>query len=367
MIPFFAVIGCGYAGARLVGEDGQRGINNLVLYFALPALLFSTMARSDLAARFEGDFVTAYTVVSVLLFAVAFLVVRVTFSLGRSEAAIQAMGSVYGNTGYMGLSIVVVMLGQPASVPVVLSLVIDLAVMVPLTAAIVESGDPRSGRGVVHGAAAALRANLRNPLIVAAAAGAAWSLLELPMPGMLDGFLDLLGAAAAPCALFAMGSSLYGRAPGRNGGAGPRDQRIQARRPSAAAVPCHDPSLAHRSRLDPPGADRRLPARGGDGLRGRAPVPHRSPVDVDHNPGVNVPVVADGAAGAARHRTAAGTVTRERRVVGAPVDPPTARPRHRGRAAGLNNTLRGFPCRTRNRSRAAAHRRRSAARVRRAG
>lgn len=214
VIPFFAVIGCGYAGARLVGEEGQRGINNLVLYFALPALLFSTMARSDLAARFEADFVTAYTVVSVLLFAVAFLVVRVTFSLGRGEAAIQAMGSVYGNTGYMGLPIVVVMLGQPASVPVVLSLIIDLAVMVPLTAAIVESGDPRSGRGVVHGAAAALTANLRNPLIVAAAAGAAWSLLELPMPGMLDGFLDLLGAAAAPCALFAMGSSLYGRALG---------------------------------------------------------------------------------------------------------------------------------------------------------
>lgn len=211
VIPFFAVIGCGYAGARLIGDAGQQGINNFVLYFALPTLLFSMMARSDLAARFEADFVTAYTTVSLVLFAACFMVVKALFRPRRREAAVHAMGAVYGNTGYMGIPIVVTLLGQSASVPIVVSLIIDLAVMVPLTAAIIESDDPHANKGVLHGAIGALRGTIRNPLILASGLGAAWSLAALPMPVVLDGFLELLGAAAAPCALFAMGCSLYGK------------------------------------------------------------------------------------------------------------------------------------------------------------
>ena len=133
VVPFFAVIGCGYGGARLIGEAGQHGMNNLVLYFALPTLLFSMMARSQLATHFQADFVAAYTIVSLSLFAVTFMIVRLIVTRRRAEAAIYAMGSVYGNTGYMGIPIVAVMLGQTASVPVVISLIIDLAVMVPIT------------------------------------------------------------------------------------------------------------------------------------------------------------------------------------------------------------------------------------------
>ncbi len=211
VVPFFAVIGCGYAGARVIGESGQQGLNNFVLYFSLPALLFAMMARSNLADRFQWDFIEAYTAVSLTLFIATFVLVRSLLGTRRRATAIHAMSAVYGNTGYMGLPIVVVMLGQGASVPVVMSLIIDLSVMVPLTAALIESDSARSDRGVWHGAATAFLSTLRNPLIIASAAGAAWSLLELPLPGMLNGFLDLIGAAAAPCALFAMGCSLYGK------------------------------------------------------------------------------------------------------------------------------------------------------------
>ncbi len=211
VVPFFAVIGCGYFGARLIGEDGQRGINNLVLYFALPALLFSMMARSDLAERFQGSFVTAYTAVSVCLFAATYLLVKWLWRRDRGDTAILAMGSVYGNTGYMGIPIVVVLLGQGASVPVVVSLIIDLAVMVPLVSAIVESGQATERKGLFHGGWQALRGTARNPLIIASALGAGWSLAALPMPRMFGGFLDIFAAAAAPCALFAMGCSLRGK------------------------------------------------------------------------------------------------------------------------------------------------------------
>ena len=50
-----------------------------------------------------------------------------------------------------------------------------------------------------------------NPMILSMVAGLSWSLLHLPMPGPLDEFLTILGHAATPGALFAIGASLAGR------------------------------------------------------------------------------------------------------------------------------------------------------------
>jgi predicted permease len=51
---------------------------------------------------------------------------------------------------------------------------------------------------------------VRNPLIIAVFGGFAWSLAGQAMPPPIGNFLELLGAAAAPCALFALGASLVG-------------------------------------------------------------------------------------------------------------------------------------------------------------
>ena len=196
VIPFFAVIGCGYFGARLIGEAGLEGISNLVLYFALPVLIFGLMARSNLADRFPPDFVAAYLTVSILLFGLALITIKRLYQLNRAESAIGAMGAIYGNTGYMGVPILVIAMGHAASIPAVISLVLDVAVMIPLAAAVVESGDNSGGRSLLLGAKRAFLATFQNPLILAAMLGGLWSLSGLAMPVMMNGFLDLLGAAA---------------------------------------------------------------------------------------------------------------------------------------------------------------------------
>ena len=50
-----------------------------------------------------------------------------------------------------------------------------------------------------------------SSLVLAAAAGLAWSALEVPIPEAAGTFFDILAAAAAPCSLFAMGLFLVGR------------------------------------------------------------------------------------------------------------------------------------------------------------
>ena len=49
---------------------------------------------------------------------------------------------------------------------------------------------------------------IRNPMIVAISSGLIWSALEIPIPGPMNEFLGILGGAATPGALFAIGASL---------------------------------------------------------------------------------------------------------------------------------------------------------------
>jgi malonate transporter len=216
VIPFFAVIGCGYVGAKLIGEEGQQGLNLFVVYFALPALLFSLMARGELATYFEGNFVAAYTSTSVVLVIFAFIIFRGLYHRHRPETAILAMGAVYGNIGYMGIPVITLILGPKASVPAIIALIIDVMIIVPLMSTIIVSGSENRTRNVFRAATDSFIATSKSPFIVAAFLGAAWSFTGLSLPNMADGFLDILATAAAPCALFALGSSLYGKPIGAN-------------------------------------------------------------------------------------------------------------------------------------------------------
>ena len=173
IIPFFAVIGCGYVGAKLIGEEGQQGLNLFVVHFALPALLFSLMARGELATHFEGQFVTAYTSTSVVLVIFAFVIFRGIYRRHRRETAILAMGTVYGNIGYMGIPVITLILGPKASVPAVIALIIDVMIIVPLMSAIVVSGSVNNTRNVFQAAADSFIATSKSPIIVAAFLGAA--------------------------------------------------------------------------------------------------------------------------------------------------------------------------------------------------
>src|SRR4051812_43162518 len=49
---------------------------------------------------------------------------------------------------------------------------------------------------------------VRNPLMIAIAVGALWRATGLPLPGFAKAIVDMLGQAAPPAALFAMGMSV---------------------------------------------------------------------------------------------------------------------------------------------------------------
>lgn len=209
-LPFFAVIGLGWLAARtrFFPEEGAVWLTRFVFYFALSAMLFRFAAGLDLAALFDPRFVLAYLGGSVLVWGIGMAVGRWR-GLSVPEAAMEAQCCMIGNTGFLGVPMLVVLLGPRAIGPVLMVLTIDMLVFSTLITMIIHGA--RQDRVRISALLPVLRGIVANPMILSMLAGLLWAWLTLPLPGPLDEFLSLLGAAATPGALFAIGASLAAR------------------------------------------------------------------------------------------------------------------------------------------------------------
>ncbi|SHI72533.1 hypothetical protein SAMN04488012_102390 [Palleronia salina] len=209
-IPFFALIGLGY-GAGLRGMFDARAaaaLTAFVFYFALSALLFRFTAGLDLGDVLNGRFMLAYLGGTLAVYLLATLV-SLWRGRGMAESAVEAQCAVIGNVGFLGIPMLGQLLGDGAVGPILQVLVVDLIVFGSLIVILItwsrgEGSAASILRKVVLGV-------LQNPMIVSIALGLLWSGLSLPIPGPADRFLEILGAAATPGALFAIGLSLAGK------------------------------------------------------------------------------------------------------------------------------------------------------------
>jgi predicted permease len=210
-LPFFALILAGYLALdrRLVAENAVAGLNGFVFYFALPALLFFKVATAPLEDLFDWRFFIAFYGVAGVLWLASTGLFRWRFGLPFAEASVAGMGGIWTNSGYMGIPLLITALGPEAALPAVLALTFDNMITAPILLMILEA---RTGRGATP--LATLRTVLlnlaKNPLILAVFTGFAWNLTSWPLLVPVANFAELLGAAAAPCALFALGASLVG-------------------------------------------------------------------------------------------------------------------------------------------------------------
>ncbi|MEO9825034.1 MAG: AEC family transporter [Paracoccaceae bacterium] len=206
-IPFFAIIGLGYGAGRkgFFNEEATAYLTKFVFYFALSAMLFRFAATQPLAAMFEWNFVKAYLAASTVVYvgAVIFALFR---GVSVSEAAFEAQCAVIGNVGFLGIPMLAMLLGPEAVASVILVLGVDLIVFGSLIVILVTAS--RSGRLSPMILVTVTKGLIKNPMIVSIGLGFAWSALSIPMPTVLEDFLVLLGAAATPGALFAIGASL---------------------------------------------------------------------------------------------------------------------------------------------------------------
>lgn len=209
-LPFFGLIGLGWLAARtrFFPEEGAAWLTRFVFYFALSAMLFRFAASLDLPALFDLRFVIAYLVGSSAVWGIGLVVARAR-GLPLPEAAMEAQCCMTGNTGFLGVPLLIVLLGERAVGPVLMVLTIDMLVFSTLITLIIHAA--RHGGVRLGTVLPVLRGIVGNPMILSMVAGLAWAQMHLPLPGPFDEFLTVLGAAATPGALFAIGASLAAR------------------------------------------------------------------------------------------------------------------------------------------------------------
>ena len=213
--PFFALVLCGYlAGQRhVLPESAIPGLNAFVLYFALPCMLFRFGANTPLLELLNPAVLAVYLSCALLI-----VFFTVTVSLNKrvklKDAAFGALVAAFPNTGFMGVPLLVALMGKSAAGPVICSMLADLFITSSLCIALAQAAPAADGQAHgVSGARAAvwraLRGALSNPLPWSIALGALMSVAGLELLGPAQTVVDMLAAAATPVALFTIGAVLW--------------------------------------------------------------------------------------------------------------------------------------------------------------
>lgn len=218
-VPFFALIGLGYGAGRtrFFSEAATAALTKFVFYFALSAMLFRFSATLSIAEIFDARLASGYLWGSLAVYAVG-SAVAFARRLDVQTAAIEAQCACTGNTGFLGVPMLALLFGPEAVAPIILILSIDLIVFSSLLVILVTGA--REGRMSLRIFRIVGAGLLKNPMIVSIVAGLLVSASELPLPGAATEFLTMLGNAATPCALFAIGASLASKSTERMAVAG---------------------------------------------------------------------------------------------------------------------------------------------------
>ncbi|GAA6189652.1 AEC family transporter [Litorivita sp. NS0012-18] len=209
-LPFFAVIALGFGAAKrgFFSPEATGYLTKFVFYFALSAMLFRFSANLSFAEVFDLPFVLAYLAGTMAIYLVA-TGVALARGIGVQEAAVEAQCAVIGNVGFLGVPMLALLMGEAAVGPVMMVLAVDLIVFGSLIVLIITGArDGRMSPRIIGALGLGL---LKNPMIVSITLGLTWSALRLPMPAPLNEFVTILGGAATPGALFAIGASLAGK------------------------------------------------------------------------------------------------------------------------------------------------------------
>ena len=206
-IPFFALIGLGYSAAitRFFSAEATAYLTKFVFYFALSAMIFRFSSDLSLSELYDPEFIYAYLSASLVIYFLA-MAIAIFRKKAPSEAAVEAQCSVIGNVGFLGIPMLAILMGPDAVGFIMIILAIDLIIFGSLIVLIiVASKDKKLDVFLFYRVLLGLT---KNPMIVSIICGLLWSASGWSIPEPINDFVIMLGSAATPGALFAIGASL---------------------------------------------------------------------------------------------------------------------------------------------------------------
>lgn len=213
LLPVFGLIFAGFVCRRrgLLGPTAASELNRFVVWLALPALLFDSMAHTTWQQLDQPSFIGTFALACAGVF-VLILVVRLLSGRHLADASVDAIAAAYPNTGYIGFPLCMIVFGTASLTPTTIATILVACVLFSIAIVLIEvalqteRAPHRLGMKVIGSL-------VRNPLIVSPIVGAMMAVAHVTMPAGAQTFLKLLGGAASPCALVSLGLFLAEKRP----------------------------------------------------------------------------------------------------------------------------------------------------------
>ena len=210
--PFFALALCGFVAARrgMLPLAAIPGLNGFVLFFALPCMLYRFGASTPIAQLLDASIALTYLLCALVM--VAFTVaVTLRGRIGWNDAALGALVGAFPNTGFMGVPLLVALLGPKAAGPAIVTILVDMVITSSLCIALSRLGGTShglSGTSPLEALKNALKGVATNPMPWSILLGALVSALQIEFPKPVVATVGMLADAASPVALFTIGAVL---------------------------------------------------------------------------------------------------------------------------------------------------------------
>jgi hypothetical protein len=169
-------------------------------------MLYRFGANTPVAQLLDGGLMAVYLFCALIMVGFTIAVTR-NRRIGWNDASFGALVAAFPNTGFMGVPLLVALLGAQAAGPAIVTIAVDLLVTSSLCIALSRL-DSADSHGAEVAAKNALKGVALNPMPWAIVLGAVSSGLAITLPAPVMQTLALLADAASPVALFTIGAVL---------------------------------------------------------------------------------------------------------------------------------------------------------------
>jgi len=212
LLPVFFVLGLGYFAGRAKKFDADQvaGLNDLVLDYAFPAMMFVATVktpRDELLS--EGSYALALLIAFVGLFLAVVLVSTLLLRHSLGEATLQANLASFPSVGFFGPPIFQGLFGPSSLVSIAFASTLSAVTIIPLTLVLLEIHHQRTTRGEGQRVSSlivrSLANTLKKPMVWAPLIGVALVLAGARVPPLLDNMLMLIGSSTSGASIFLAG------------------------------------------------------------------------------------------------------------------------------------------------------------------
>lgn len=217
LLALFVVVGIGWVVGRLqwLGDrNAVQTMSNAATYIFIPALLFRSMARLDMA-HLPWGILAAFFIPALLLLLAVYAwqrraLARQNAPLPVTGPSVRAMGCAFGNSVHMGLPLTAALFGEDGlAIHITITALNSLVILT--TATLLAESDlarQRLRKSRWRMLATTVRSALIHPVILPILCGLTWQWLFGRLPTMADGILLTLSQVAPPFCMVLIGLSL---------------------------------------------------------------------------------------------------------------------------------------------------------------